>query len=145
MITFTAPMTPAQHTVQVVPPNPVTYNSAEIQAAKDTACSAWDKAARSTALASKASAAALSQSWRSPESAAALATEKRVGMAAVAYLRTQIGAATPADVNSSLKEWMAAHIDQMHALNTRDWTEADQIQKRGNDLVDAVIAVCGLG
>ena len=50
VITLTDPVTPAQHTINVVPPPPVTYSSTEIQAAKDTACSTWDKAARSTAL-----------------------------------------------------------------------------------------------
>ena len=39
VITLTHPVTPAQHTINVVPPPPVTYSSAEIQAAKDTACS----------------------------------------------------------------------------------------------------------
>ncbi len=144
MITLTGPVTPAKHIIDVVPPPPVTYSSTEIQAAKDTACSAWDKAARSTAVASKSSAASLSQSWQSPESAAALATEKRAGISAVAYLRTQLGAATPANVATSLEDWMTARVDMLHALNMRDWTEADRVQDRSNNLVDPIVAMCGL-
>ena len=53
VIALTYPVTPAQHTVNVVPPPPVTYGSTEIQAAKDTACSTWDKAARATAWQAK--------------------------------------------------------------------------------------------
>jgi hypothetical protein len=139
------PVTPAQHTIDVVPPPPVTYSSAEIQAAKNTACSAWDKAARSTAVASKYSATSLSQSWQSPESAAALAAEKRAGISAVAYLRTELGAATPANIATPLEDWMTARVDMLHALNVRDWTEADRVQERSNNLVDPIAAVCGLG
>ena len=78
MITLTHPVTPAQHTINVVPPPPVTYSSTEIQAAKDTACSAWDKAARATAIAGKASAAALAEraEFAAPASAAALGRRK---------------------------------------------------------------------
>jgi hypothetical protein len=145
MITLTKPVTPAQHTIDVVPPPPMTYSSTEIQAAKDAACSAWDKAARSTAVASKSSAASLAQSWQSPESAAALAAEKRAGMSSVAYLRTELGAATPANVATPLEDWMTARVDMLHALNMRDWSEADRVQQRSNNLVDPIVAVCGLG
>jgi hypothetical protein len=138
-------VTPAQHTIDVVPPPPKTYSSAEIQAAKNTACSAWDKAARSTAVASKSSAASLAQSWQSPESAAALAAEKRAGISAVAYLRTELGAATPANIATPLEDWMTARVDMLHALNMRDWTEADRVQERSNNLVGPIVAVCGLG
>jgi hypothetical protein len=144
VITLTSPATPAQHTIDVLPPPAVTYSSTDIQAAKDTACSAWDKAARSTAVASRSSAESLSQSWRSPESAAALAAEKRAGISAVAYLRTQLGAATPANVATPLEDWMTARVDMLHALNMRDWAEADRVQDRSNSLVDPIVAVCGL-
>ena len=32
----------------------------------------------------------------------------------------------------------------LHALNMRDWTEADRVQDRSNNLVDLIVAVCGL-
>ena len=85
MITLTGPVTPAKHIIDVVPPPPVTYSSTEIQAAKDTACSAWDKAARSTAVASKSSAASLSQSWRAQK---ALRRSRRRSVPGFLPLRT---------------------------------------------------------
>lgn len=135
---------PAQHTVNVVAPPPTAYSSSEIETARRAACTAWDRAARSTALASKSSAVALEQSWTSPESLAALATEKRTGMAAVSYLRTQLSAATPASTAIPLHDWMAANIDMLHALNMRHWDEAARELKRGNDLVDVITSECGL-
>lgn len=135
---------PAQHSVNVVAPPPATYSSSEIETARQTACTAWDRAARSTALASKSSAQALEQSWTSPESLAALATEKRSGMAAVSYMRTQLSAATPASTAIPLHDWMAANIDMLHALNMRHWDEADREQKRGNDLIDVITSECRL-
>lgn len=138
------PVEPARHTVNVVTPPAPTYSSSEKQAARASACAAWDRAARSTALVSKSSAEALEQSWTSPESLAALATEKRTGMAAVSYLRAQLSAATPASTAIPLHNWMAANINMLHALNMRHWDEADREQKRGNDLVDVITSECGL-
>lgn len=138
------PGEPAQHTVNVVTSPAPAYSTSEKQAARASACAAWERAARATALASKSSAAALEQSWTSPVSLAALATEKRTGMAAVSYLRTQLSAATPASTAVPLHDWMAANIDMLHALNMRHWDEADREQKRGNDLVDVITSECGL-
>jgi hypothetical protein len=138
------PIEPSQHTVNVVPSPPPTYSSSDTQAAKAAACSAWDRAARSTARASRASAEALEQSWTSPESLAALATEKRTGMAAVSYLRTQLTDATPASTAIPLHDWMAANIDMLHALNMRHWDEAARELKRGNELIDVITSECGL-
>jgi hypothetical protein len=146
MITLTTPVTPAQHTVDVVPPPPATYSSADIQAAKDTACSAWDRAARATALAGKASAAALESERNSqaPESAAALAVEKRVGASQIAYLRTQISPATPPEVLSPIDDWITAQIDSLHWANVRDWTASNTANDRGNNLVDVIDGECGM-
>ena len=146
IITLTKPVTPAQHTIDVVPPPPKTYSSAEIQAAKNTACSAWDKAARSTALAGRATAAALESERNSqaPASAAALAVEKRVGASQVAYLRTQLGPATPPDVMSPINDWIAAQIDSLHWANVRDWTASNAANDRGNNLVDIIDRECGM-
>ncbi|MGB2921058.1 MAG: hypothetical protein WBC15_13235 [Mycobacterium sp.] len=138
------PIEPARHTVNVVPSPPPTYSSSDTQAAKAAACSAWDRAAQSTARASRASAEAIEQSWTSPESLAALATEKRTGMAAVSYLRTQLPDATPASTAIPLHDWMAANIDMLHALNMRHWDEAARELKRGNDLIDVITSECGL-
>ena len=138
------PTVPARHTVNVVPSPPPTYSSSDTQPAKAAACTAWDRAARSTARASKSSAEAIEQSWTSPESLAALATEKRTGVAAVSYLRTQLSDATPASTAIPLHEWMSANIDMLHALNMRHWDDADRQLKRGNDLTDVLTSECGL-
>lgn len=142
--TLASPITPAQHTVNVVAPPPASYKPSEVKAAKSTACSAWEQAARSTASASKASAEALQQSWSSAESVEALATEKRTGIAAVSYLRSQIGSATPASTATPLNEWVDARIDMLHALNMRNWDQADRDQQRGNDLIGVIRTECGL-
>jgi len=138
------PIEPARHTVNVVTPPPPTYSNSEKQAARASACAAWDRAARSTALVSRSSAEAIEQSWTSPESLAALATEKRTGMAAVSYLRTQLTDATPASTAMPLHDWMAANIDMLHALNMRHWDEAARELKRGNELIDVITSECGL-
>lgn len=139
-----SPVTPAQHTVNVVASPPVSFKPSETEAAKSTACSAWEQAARSTATASKASAEALEQSWTSPESVEALAQEKRTGIAAVAYLRTQMSVATPLSTEKPLNEWLDARIDMLHALNMRNWDQADRDQQRGNDLIGVIRTECGL-
>lgn len=143
-LAFAQPIEPARHTVSVVPPPPAAYSSSQTEAAKAAACTAWDRGARSTALASRASADALEQSWTSPESTAALATEKRTGMAAVSYLRTQMTDATPASTAIPMHEWTAANIDMLHALNMRHWDEAARALNRGNNVIDVITAECGL-
>ncbi|MEN4466830.1 hypothetical protein VXE65_32830 [Mycolicibacterium conceptionense] len=145
-IVLAHPVKPAEHTVTVEPPSNVTYSSSEIQSAKAAACSAWDKAARATAIASKASAAALELEPNSQAlgSAAALAAEKRTGVSAVSYLRSAIGPATPSEVAAPLEHWIAASIDELHAMNQRDWNEADRARERVNNLVDVILPGCGL-
>lgn len=134
----------AQNIVTVVPAPPTQYTATDIQAAKTAACTAWDQSSRATAAASRQSAAALTQSWQSPDSSAALATEKRTGLAAVSYIRTQISPATPASITKPLEDWMAARIDMLHALNVRDWAGADRQQTRGNELIGTISSECGL-
>ena len=85
VIALTHPVTPAQHTINVVPPPPVTYSSTEIQAAKDTACSTWDKAARAIASAGNARASlAESTGGSSPETRNARTSEKLVTASEIA-------------------------------------------------------------
>lgn len=143
-IALAHPATPAQHTVNVTPPPPVAYSSAEIQAAKTAACSAWDGAARSTALASKAPALTAPEESTVDARNAARAEEKRVGIAQIAFLRSRIGVAVPAEVASPMKEWIATEIDRLHFVNMRDWPASDTALNRGNDLVDVIAPACGL-
>lgn len=140
-----SPMEPGEHTVNVASPPAPTLSSAERAVASRTACSAWDQAARWTATASRASANSLSQSWRSPESTAALAMEKRTGVLAAAYLRTQMDPATPANIAVPINDWINSGVDMLHALNMRDWSEAARIQEHSNTLIDPIVSACGLG
>jgi hypothetical protein len=43
-----------------------------------------------------------------------------------------------------MKQWIAASIDEMHAMNQRDWDGAERVQQRGNDLVELIAPACGL-
>ena len=107
---------------------------------------AWDTAARSTARASRESAAVLAAEPNSqaPASAAALAMEKRTGMAAITHLRANVAPATPRAISDPIDQWIRASVDAMHAMNQRDWGEAERVQQRGNDLVDVIAPACGL-
>ena len=139
-----APVAPAQHTVTVVPPPPVEYSASEVQAAKGSACVAWEQAALSTAAASKERAAVTPAPGSIDERFDARATEKRVSMAQIAYLRTQIQPAAPKLVVTPIEAWIASEIDRLHFVNMRDWPAASTSLAHGNDLVDVIAPACGL-
>jgi hypothetical protein len=61
------PLESAQHTVNVVAPPPTTYNSSEVEAAKNATCASWDQAARSLASAGKLRAKIAEPNGSSPE------------------------------------------------------------------------------
>jgi hypothetical protein len=144
VITLTHPVTPAQHTIDVVAPPPDTYSSADIQAAKGAACSGWEKAALATALASKTRAAVPTDPASLDARFDARDGEKRVGASQIAYLRTQISPATPVDVSGPINEWISSEIDRLHYVNMRDWPAASASLDRGNNLVDVITPRCGL-
>lgn len=138
------PITPARHTVNVEPPPRAEYSTAEVQSAKDTACSTWDRAARTTAAAGKTRASLGDATGGSSlDTEAARSVEKRTAVAQVAFLRTQISPATPSDVRALISDWMATQIDSMHGVNIRDWKESNAATTKGNDLVDIIDAKCG--
>jgi len=139
-----SPATPAQHTINIVPAPPVTYSSAEIQAAKDTACKAWEDAALATAVASKVRVGVAQDPSSIGDRFDARATEKRVGIAQISFLRTQIGAATPDQVVTPIEDWIASEVDRLHFVNMRDWPASRAALDRGNDLVDVIVPACGL-
>lgn len=140
-----SPITPAEHTVNVVPPPPAEYSSAEIQAAKESACASWDQASRSLALAGKTRAAlGDTTGGSSPETREARTSEKLVGAAQIAHLRSEISAATPPQVRALIQDWTAAQIDSLHGTNVRDWNLSNSARDRGNDLVDVIVPACGL-
>lgn len=143
-VALASPIAPAQHTVNVVPPPPAEYGNAEVQAAKGSACSAWEQAALATAAASKERAAVAPAPGSIYERFGARATEKRVGMAEISYLRTQIEPAAPEAVVAPIEAWIASEIDRLHFVNMRDWPAASTALKRGNDLVDVIAPACGL-
>ncbi|MCH9729735.1 MAG: hypothetical protein K0U84_08695 [Actinomycetia bacterium] len=139
------PAEPAHHTVNIVTPPPVTYSSAKIQAAKNTACAAWDRAARTVAAAANARAELSDTTGGSSiETEEARMVEKRVAAVEVKFLRTQISPATPPSVKTPITDWMAAQIDSMHGANIRHWDESNAATERGNDLVDVIAPACGL-
>ena len=129
----------------VAPPPPADYSRAEIQAAKGTACEAWNQAARALAQAGKTRAAlADSTGGSSPETRNARTDEKLVGTSQIAHLRNQIGNATPPEVRSLIEEWIVAQVNSFHATNVRDWNASNSARDRGNDLVDVIAPACGL-
>lgn len=138
-----SPSTPAQHTVNVVPPPPAEYSNAEVRAAKSSACAAWEQAALATAAASKER-AAVTAPGSIDERFDARATEKRVSMAEISYLRTQIEPAAPETVVTPIEAWIASEIDRLHSVNMRDWPAASAALNRGNGLVDVIAPACGL-
>lgn len=139
------PITPAQHTVNVVPPPPAEYSSAEVQAAKVAACASWDEAARALALAGKVRASlAESTGGSSPGTRNARTSEKLVATSQIAYLRSQTSDATPPELRKLIQEWTAAQIDSFHGANVRDWNSSNAARDRGNDLVDVIAPACGL-
>jgi hypothetical protein len=113
-------------------------------ASKGVACAAWDQAARATAVASKERARVTSAPDAIDERFDARSIEKRVGMAEIAYLRTQIEPAAPDDVVTPIRAWIASEIDRLHFVNMRDWPAASAALTRGNDLVDVIAPACGL-
>lgn len=139
------PTTAAHYTVNVLPPAPADYSSAEIQAAKDTACVTWDKTARTIASAGNDRAALGDSSGGSSiDTEMARAAEKRTVVSQIAFLRTQISPATPSRVQALLGDWIATQIDSMHGVNIRDWKDSNAATKKGNDLVDVIVPACGL-
>ncbi|WP_231740352.1 MULTISPECIES: hypothetical protein [unclassified Mycobacterium] len=65
-------------------------------------------------------------------------------MTAVSYLRSQMSSATPVSTERPLNDWIDARIDMLHALNMRNWDQADREQQRGNDLIGVIRTECGL-
>lgn len=139
-----SPITPAQHTVHVVPPPAAEYSSAEVLASKTTACEAWEQAALTTATAARARAAVAPGEGSMDARFGARANEKRVSMSQVSFLRTQIEPAAPEDVVAPIGAWIASEIDRLHFVNMRDWPAASAALERGNDLVDVIAPACGL-
>ncbi len=139
------PAAAAQHTITVVSPPPPTYTAAEIQAAQETACTAWDKAARALADASRLVASvAESTGGSSKLTQDARNDEKRVVMSQIRYVRTKLGQPTPRDVQELFTAWISAEIDTMHGGNMRDWDGANAARNRVKDLIDPIVAACGL-
>lgn len=144
-VALASPITPAQHTVNVVPPAPVHYSDTEIEAAKQSACLAWDTSARTIASVGRVRAALGEDTGGSSnDTEEARAVEKRTVVAQVQFLRNKIAPATPAKVQSLIDDWMALQIDSMHSAVVRDWKASNAATDKGNDLVDVIVPACGL-
>lgn len=136
---------PAQHTINVAAPPPATYTSSEIETARQAACTAWDRAARTITSAGKQRASIAATTGRSSvETDEARTVEKRTTVTQMSYLRTQLTSATPVDIQAPISDWMTAQIDAMHGVNVRDWNASNAAITRGNDLVDVIDTKCGL-
>ncbi|AFM20215.1 hypothetical protein Mycch_5550 (plasmid) [Mycolicibacterium chubuense NBB4] len=140
-----SPVTPAQHTVNVVPPAPVRYGDTEIEAAKQSACLTWDISARTIASVGKTRATlGENTGGSSNDTEEARAVEKRTVVAELQFLRNQIAPATPARIRYLIDDWMALQIDSMHSAVVRDWKASNAATDKGNDLVDVIVPACGL-
>ncbi|BBZ31352.1 hypothetical protein MMAD_56470 (plasmid) [Mycolicibacterium madagascariense] len=140
-----SPVTPAQHTVNVVPPPPARYGDMEIAAAKQSACSAWDRSSRTIASVGK-DRAALGENTggSSNDTEEARAAEKRTVVSQIQFLRNEIAPATPPRIQSLIDDWIALQIDSMHSAVVRDWPASNAATDKGNDLVDVIVPACGL-
>lgn len=129
----------------VATPSPQTqiYTSAEINAAKAKACSAWDNAAAEMTRASNA-VAALPAGWDNPDRIRARANETRVVLAETAFLRSEIDAATPATVRNAIEQYNALSIAQQNASIQRLGTDLDRLIDDQNMLTEDIKQHCGL-
>ena len=50
----------------------------------------------------------------------------------------------PKEATTQTMTSIVAAVDQMHAINQRDWPAESSALKRGNDLVDVIAPACGL-
>lgn len=143
-LALSQPVKPAQHIVTVVPAPPAQYTAADVQAAKTAACTAWDQSARAMAAAGKLRAAIAAPDGSSPEARNARTDEKRLAVASIEYLKTQLSPVTPTAVAVPIDNWIAAQIDSLHEVNLRHWDASNDAADRANDLVSPIVAKCGL-
>lgn len=139
-VNMSTPQAAPLHTV-VVPAGPVTYTADQIAAAKQQTCAAWKTASAQMAEASNAAADA-PPNWSNPVTQNALASEARTTLAETAYLRSQIGDATPAELTGPIHDYLAASIDMEHWTMRRNGPNRHDAISRSNIAANKVDAAC---
>lgn len=139
------PMNASLHTVIVTALPQQSHSTTEIQQAKETACTAWDRTSRATGAASRTSAALLnSNGWENADSQRAIDNEKIVGISMLGFLKTQFSGPIPDDTRNLIEQWNTVSIDMLHQMNRRQWDNVEQLRLRGNELVHKIVDNCGL-
>lgn len=135
------PDVPAQHIV-IVPPAAPVYSAAETAAAKDRACTAWLSSSEAMARASNAVADA-PPGWDNLETKDAIGVEARTALVQIAYLKSQVGSATPQDIAAGVHDYLVATVDQEEAAMRRMGSQVDAAIDRVNVAVESVNKLCG--
>jgi len=141
-VVLARPQVPVAETVTVVPPAPPTFTPAEVTAAKQQACAAWNTATTSSARAGDAVTNA-PKDWNNPVTQDAIALEARTNVTEGAYLRQQVGPATPPEIALPIHNYLVAISDQEDATMRRMGTQVDAAIDRENAATDEVNAACG--
>ncbi|MGV0740255.1 hypothetical protein ABQF35_27985 [Mycobacterium syngnathidarum] len=128
---------------QPAPPTVPAPTSAEIAAAKDAACSAWDDASKAMVIARQPFLDA-PLDWANPATAAALGQAQSGILVQVEYLRQQLGPAVPPEVTAGINEFNRANID-MVALDGQHQpaAAANAAADRSNAAARKLRAACG--
>lgn len=135
--TLAQPAARPVHTVLVSP----TFTTEQIAAAKKQACAAWDIAATKL-VAVATDVAHAPHGWNDPVKREAVAAEARTILVEIAYLRTQLSPATPAELAMPIHEYVVASFDQENATLHLKGSARNEAIDRGNAAADRVDAVC---
>jgi hypothetical protein len=142
-VVLARPVVPVSETVMVVPPDPPTFSPAEVAAAKQQACAAWNTASTTSARGGDAVTNA-PKDWNSPIFQDAVVFEARTNLTQSTYLRGQVGPATPPEIAGPIHDYLVAIFDQEDATMRRMGTQVDAAIDRENAATDKVNAACGL-
>jgi hypothetical protein len=142
-VVLARPVVPVAETVMVVPPAPPTFSPAEVAAAKQQACAAWNTASTTSARAGDAVTNA-PKDWNNPVTQDAVGVEARTNLTQSTYLRGQIVAATPPEIAGPIHDYLVAIFDQEDATMRRMGSQVDAAIDRENAATDTVNAACGL-
>lgn len=129
---------------QPAPPTVPSPTSAEIAAAKNAACSAWDDASKAMVIARQPFLDA-PPDWTNPVTAAALGQAQSGILVQVEYLRQHLGPAVPPEVTAGINEFNRANID-MVALDGQHQpaAAANGAADRSNAAAQKLRSACGL-
>jgi hypothetical protein len=136
--TLAQPTARPVHTVLVSP----TFTTEQIAAAKKQACAAWDVTATKL-VAAATDVADAPRGWNDPVKREAVAAEARAILVEIAYLRTQLSAATPPELTIPIHEYVVASFDQENATLHLKGSARNEAIDRGNAAAGRVDAVCG--